>query len=111
MVGYYATMNALQRFRNAWVSRPRAVRELAILIIAMVFGIAIMPLIIHAAGSRTLGEYANGGTSALLMDFLRGLADGAKAFWFVALGPYAFVLLLRFAWSVGRRQRAPPVEV
>ncbi|MGH8309232.1 MAG: hypothetical protein ACRETX_05515 [Steroidobacteraceae bacterium] len=99
------------RIRTAWSSQSRAIRELAILVAALVFGVFAMPLIIHAAGREGLGAYENGGPAALLLDFLRGLAGGLAAFWAVALGPYAFILLGRLAFAVARRQRAEHREV
>jgi hypothetical protein len=100
----------LQPIRTAWNSKPRAIRELAILAAALAFGVFVMPLIIYAAGRETLGEYANGGASAMMLDFFRGLADGARAFWTVALGPYAAIQLVRLALTIGRRPREDRLE-
>jgi hypothetical protein len=103
-------MAFLEPLRRSWSSHSRATRELAIFVAALAFGVLVMPLAIHAIGHETLGEYANGGGGALLADFFRGLASGAKAFWAVALGPYAFILLLRAAVNVARRQRTHEIE-
>jgi hypothetical protein len=111
MVGYYAgdpSMQLIQPIRDRWRAQSRATRELAILVSALVFGMVGMPLIIHGVGREILGDYETGGASALLMDFFRGLAAGAKAFWAVALGPYVFLLLLRLAFS---RRRPPPDQI
>lgn len=103
-------MAFLEPLRRSWSSHPRATRELAILVAALAFGVLVMPLATYAIGHETLGEYANGGAGALLTDFFYGLASGAKAFWAVALGPYAFILLMRAAVSVARRHRTPEIE-
>jgi hypothetical protein len=103
-------MAFLEPLRRSWSSHSRPTRELAIFVAALAFGVLIMPLAIYAVGRETLGEYANGGAGALLADFFRGLASGARAFWTVALGPYAFILLMRAAMSVARRQHTPEIE-
>jgi hypothetical protein len=100
----------LQPLRQSWGSHSRATRELAILVAALVFGVLIVPLAIYAVGRETLGEYANGGAPALLADFFRGLAGGAKAFWAVAIGPYLFILFMRATVAVARRQRTTEIE-
>ena len=103
-------MSFLEPLRRSWRSQSRVTRELALFVAAFLVGALVVPLAIYAIGREVLGEYANGGAGALLVDFFRGLAAGAKAFWAVALGPYAFVLLLRAAVSVARRQRTPEFE-
>jgi hypothetical protein len=99
-------MQALGRMRERWTAKPRALRELAIFLLLLSASILLMPLLIHAIGGETLGEYANGGPGALLADFVRALGRGALSFWAVALGPYVFFQLARFAIITARRQRA-----
>ena len=67
-------------------------REL--LTVAACIGIG-MPCLIFAAGRIALGPYAHGSLFALWRDFISGLVSGSQAVWFVALGPYLFVWLLR----------------
>lgn len=88
-------------------SLSRLQRELIVLGAALLFGVLLMPLLIWVAGNRVLGPYTHGqnphaGPGALLGDFLTALAHGSVVFWAVALGPAAFLLLLRLlVW--GRR--------
>ncbi|HKZ74721.1 MAG TPA: hypothetical protein VJ011_11695 [Steroidobacteraceae bacterium] len=99
-------MQWFERIRDRWRAQPRAVRELAIFVAALLVGVFLVPLAIYAAGRETLGDYASGGASALLVDFLRALGRGAPAFWAVALGPYVFLTLARLAVRAARRPRA-----
>jgi hypothetical protein len=99
-------MQGVGRMRERWAAKPRALRELAIFLVLLSASILLMPLLIHAIGRETLGEYPNGGAAELLADFVRALGRGALSFWAVALGPYVFFLLARFAFATARRQRA-----
>jgi len=80
----------------------RARRELIILGIAILVGIAVLPPLIWVAGSRAFGAYAGGGFGALLGNFFRGLASGSFGFWIVAAGPYLLVLVVRLTIGVAR---------
>lgn len=104
-------MTEAEPVRRAWHDRSRAFRELAIFVGALAFGVLLMPLAVHATGQSVLGDYHNGGLGAFYMDFLRGLKDGAKAFWAVALGPYVFVQLLRGAIALARGRPAHGLEM
>ena len=88
------------RWREAYEELPWPRRELIIFGPALLFGVFLVPLIIWAAGNRVLGPYTHAqnlhaGPGALLGDFLTGLAHGSAVFWAVALGPAAFIALLR----------------
>ncbi len=78
-------------------------REIAIAIVTLVFGLLGMPFLIWGVGRATLGDYAHGGPTALLADDFAGLASGALAFWAVAIGPYVLLLFLRLIIFVARR--------
>ena len=77
-------------------------RELTILVVLLAFGLFIVPLLIWAVGRGMLGNYADGGPFALLVDFFNGLKTGSPVYWGVAIGPYLFVMLLRGLWYVAR---------
>ncbi len=70
--------------------------------ILLAFGLFIVPLLIWAVGRGVLGNYADGGPFALLVDFFNGLKSGSPVYWGVAIGPYLFVMLLRGLWYVAR---------
>lgn len=70
-------------------------RELITVGLCLCAGLLLVPLAIWLVGTRLLGSYGNGGFWNLLGDFFRGLGSGSGAFWAVALGPYAAVLILR----------------
>lgn len=70
-------------------------REALIVALCLVMGVVVMPCLIFAVGRAALGAYAHGNLFALWSDFLQGLRDGSQAFWFIALGPYLLVWLLR----------------
>ena len=70
-------------------------RELLAALICLALGILLMPCLIFLVGRAALGPYARGNLFALWHDFLQGLAGGSHAAWFVLLGPYVLLWLLR----------------
>lgn len=62
---------------------------------ALVFGVLVLPLLVHQTGLRVFGQYANGGTAAFFGDFLRGLAAMHWYSWSLALGPLVVVTTWR----------------
>ena len=79
---------------------PALRRELIILGILLLCGLVAVPLLTWVAGNRWLGPYTHeqnqhAGPLALLQDYFAGLLHGSAVFWMVALGPAAFVLLVR----------------
>ncbi len=72
-------------------------RELLTAGLCLAIGIGLMPCLIFLIGRGALGPYAHGSLLSLWHDFLVGLAGGSEAVWFIALGPYLLVLLLRGA--------------
>lgn len=83
---------------------PRLKRELIIAAAALAVGALVMPFLIYAAGSLTLGAYADGGgPGALLSDFYSGLLRGSPVMWSVVLGPYLFLSFVRAVWLISRR--------
>ena len=86
------------QLRRLWDLARRAhglARELLTLLACLGIGVIVMPCLIFAAGRLALGAYAHGSVFALWHDFITGLASGSQAVWFIALGPYLFVWLLR----------------
>jgi len=67
------------------------------LLAALVFGLVVLPLLVHMTGLYLLGTYAGGGGAAFMGDFLMGLVTLQWYSWVLALGPVvivAFWLLL-----------------
>jgi hypothetical protein len=88
---------------DTFFTPARLVRELIVLVSALLFGFIAVPLLIWLVGSRVLGPYTHGtnthaGAMALLGDFFVGLGRGEITFWIVALGPLVLILLARGAW-------------
>jgi hypothetical protein len=87
-----------EQLRRFWDFRRGATgvsRELLTLAACLGVGVIVMPCLIFAAGRIALGPYAHGSVFALWREFIGGLLAGSQAQWFVALGPYLFVWLLR----------------
>ncbi len=87
-----------EQLRRFWDFRRSATgvsRELLTLAACLGIGVVVMPCLIFAAGRIALGPYAHGSLFALWHDFIAGLISGSQAEWFVAVGPYLFVWLLR----------------
>jgi hypothetical protein len=65
------------------------------LLVALFFGVLVLPFLVHQTGLRVFGPYATGGAAAFFGDFLRGLAALHWFTWLLALGPLAIVALWR----------------
>lgn len=87
--------NRLARLASHYRKARGLWRELLTLIVCVLIGGIVMPCLIFAAGRVALGPYTHGGVFALWRDFLGGLGSGSQAFWFIALGPYLLVWLIR----------------
>jgi hypothetical protein len=70
-------------------------RELLMIAACIGIGVIVMPCLIFAVGRAALGPYAHGSIFALWHDFMIGLVSGSQAVWFIVLGPYLLVWLLR----------------
>jgi hypothetical protein len=71
------------------MSNPR--RNKLWLLAALLFGLLILPFLVHLTGVFVLGEYAGGGAAAFFGDYLRGLATLRWYSWVLALGPLVIV--------------------
>ena len=69
--------------------------EAAAAVLALLGGIAVMPLLIFYAGVGSLGRYEGASLGHLYNDFFSGLRQASMASWVVALGPYGLYLLFR----------------
>jgi hypothetical protein len=77
--------------------------ELAVAALALLLGIALMPVLIFYAGAATLGRYEGASLGQIYSSLFAGLAQGSTAAWVVFLGPYGLYVLsrvLRFWWQV-----------
>lgn len=88
--------NRLRRLWRHYRGARGLWHELLSVLVCLVIGVVVMPCLIFVAGRIALGPYANGGVFVLWRDFVAGLASGSEACWFIAVGPYLFLLLLRF---------------
>jgi hypothetical protein len=61
------------------------------LLAALVFGLLVLPFLVHVTGVYVLGRYAGGGVVAFFGDYLRGLATLRWYSWALALGPLVIV--------------------
>ncbi|MGH8227877.1 MAG: hypothetical protein ACRET2_09970 [Steroidobacteraceae bacterium] len=80
----------------------RLVRELAILVGALAFGVLVVPPLLALALPHGLGPYAGGGMGALVANFFRGLAAGSFGFWAVVVIPYLVTLVVRILAALVR---------
>jgi hypothetical protein len=87
--------NQLQRITSYYRAARGLWRELLAAAICLVIGVLIMPCLIFACGRLILGPYAHGNLFALWRDYLLGLGSGSRVSWFILLGPYMVLWLLR----------------
>jgi hypothetical protein len=97
----------LQRLADYYLSARGLRRELLAAAICLIVGVLVMPCLIFACGRLILGPYAHGNLFALWRDFLRGLGAGSQVCWFILLGPYALLWLLRAARELLHNRTAP----
>jgi hypothetical protein len=80
--------------------------EVAAAVLALLGGVALMPLLIFYAGVGSLGRYEGASLGHLYNNFFEGLRQGSLAAWVVLLGPYGLYLLfkgLRTWWRASAR--------
>jgi hypothetical protein len=73
------------------------------LLAALLFGLLVLPFLVHGTGAYVLGQYAGGGAAAFFGSYLRGLVTLRWYSWVLALGPLVIVA----SWGILVR-RAPP---
>jgi hypothetical protein len=84
-------------------SRPWAL-ESAVVFVALLIGVVLMPILIFYMGVATLGRYEGASLRSLYASLFGGLQDGSMASWVVFLGPYGLYLMfraLRLWWRAG----------
>jgi preprotein translocase subunit SecG len=62
---------------------------------ALLFGLLVLPLLVHLTGSTLLGAYSGGGAGAFFGDYRRGLFALRWYSWALALGPLLIVVFWR----------------
>ena len=79
-------------------------RELVIAVLAIGFGLLLLPFAIYWVGQRVIGEYApNAGAFDLAEQFWWDLLQLSLPAWTLLLSPYSFVQLIRLAhWLIRR---------
>jgi hypothetical protein len=87
--------NQLRRFWEHYRGAQGIARELMTIVLCVGLGLLVMPCLIYAVGRLVLGAYAHGNLFGLWRDFLITLAAGSFAAWFIVVGPYALLWLLR----------------
>jgi len=95
-------MTSVRRFAK---TRPWAL-ELAAAGLALVIGVALMPLMIFYAGVASLGRYEGGSLAQIYSSLFAGLGQASTASWVVILGPYGLYLLfklLRIWWRLSAK--------
>jgi hypothetical protein len=81
-------------------------REILLTGLALVFGFALMPVLIFYAGSSLLGRYEGASLGHMFQSLYGGLRTGSAASWIVLLGPYGLYLFfkaLRLWWRASAR--------
>lgn len=81
------------------MTNPR--RDKFWLLAALVFGVLVLPFLVHLTGVNVLGKYAAGGAAAFFGDYLRGLVTLRWYSWVLALGPPVIVASWRLVGRLG----------
>jgi hypothetical protein len=87
--------NQLRRFWEHYRGAQGVVRELLTIALCLGIGLLVMPCLIFGVGRLVLQAYAHGNLFALWHDYLGGLFAGSLAAWFILVGPYLLVWVLR----------------
>jgi hypothetical protein len=73
------------------------------LLAALLFGLLVLPFLVHLTGLYVLGGYAGGGSLSFMADFLVGLVTLRWYSWVLALGPLAIVACWLIVGRFARR--------
>jgi len=101
------SMRFLNIFRRATQARGWS-REFWLAAIALVVGIAVMPMLIFFTGANLLGRYEGASLLGLYASIFGGLKAGWASAWIVFLGPYGLYLTFRLLtvwWRVSAARR------
>lgn len=88
-------------------SRRPWLRELLFSGFALLFGFAILPVLIFQTGAALLGRYEGASLGRLFESLYSGLATGSVAAWIVLFGPYGLYLIFRglaLWWRAGTKK-------
>jgi hypothetical protein len=80
--------------------------ELGMAALALLIGVALMPVLIFYTGALSLGRYEGASLGRLYESVFHGFSDGSLASWIVVFGPYGLYLLfkaLRAWWRASAR--------
>jgi hypothetical protein len=99
--------NQLRRMWDQYRGAQGVVRELLTLSLCAGIGLLVMPCLIFAVGRLVLGPYANGNLFTLWRALIAGLSSGAAAPWFIVLGPYLLVWIVRAGRRLLHNQSRP----
>ncbi len=69
---------------------------------ALLFGAAVLPLLVYATGVKTLGPYSGGGPASFFANFVTDLAHLRPAAWILLAAPAALVLVWRLLAAYAR---------
>lgn len=72
-------------------------------IAGLIFGAAVLPLLVYATGVRTLGPYSGGGVGSFYANFITDLAQLRPAAWTLLAGPATLVLVWRLVAAYAAR--------
>ena len=74
--------------------------ELIFAACSLFFGLIVLPGLIYWIGGLLLGPYAGGPhVGSFYGDFYRSLGAGSELTWFLGVGPYLALLILRFVFA------------
>jgi hypothetical protein len=71
------------------------------LLAALVFGVLVLPFLVHLTGVYVLGKYTGGGATVFFGDYLRGLVTLRWYSWVLALGPVVIIAMWRVVGRLG----------
>jgi len=75
---------------------PRWRKELILGSACLGFGLIILPALIYLVGVPVLGAYGGGPhIGSFYGDYFRNLVDGVGRTWFVVVGPYSLLIVIR----------------
>lgn len=81
--------------------------EMALALMLVFAGMALLPLAIYLTGQSVFGTYGGAGFSDFYGRLSGELRDGSAVVWFLVLSPYLMLMLLRLTiWAFLRVRRA-----
>lgn len=86
--------------------KKKSLRELALFLGLLFFGLVLLPIAIYLVGGKVFGDYGGDGFGGFFGALSGRIRNGEAVTWFLVLSPYLgwqFLRLMMLAWRLAGR--------